>query len=110
MRYTHVIIIHFRQEGVAMKIYRPIEVSVKTAEGKVLLCRSYQMCCDRTPNSLPSKYYKDVIVKGAIQNGLPEAYIEFLKAIKCNDFEGSVPIYQMLMKQYVASLADQSVN
>ncbi|XP_006125636.2 gamma-glutamylcyclotransferase [Pelodiscus sinensis] len=81
-----------KQEGVEDGFYVPIEVSVRTQEGKVLTCRSYQMTdyiCD-----LPSPQYKKVICMGAKQNGLPAAYQKKLEAIETNNYAGPVSIFE----------------
>lgn len=59
--------------------YDPIQIEVKLIDsGDLVTCRSYTQK-DFYRNSeckLPSKLYKEVIIKGARENGLAEEYIE----------------------------------
>lgn len=50
---------HFRQEGVENGIYIPIEVTVRTQDGEIVKCRSYQM--NDYVHDLPSPQYKRVL-------------------------------------------------
>ncbi|XP_069681439.1 gamma-glutamylcyclotransferase-like isoform X2 [Periplaneta americana] len=85
-----------RQEGVPQNIYFPIQVSIQTESGKTYNCRSYQLC--KTPEAeevlpperQPSQIYLDVIIKGAIESGLPTSYIEELKRIPNNGSKGNL--------------------
>ncbi|KAK2921093.1 gamma-glutamylcyclotransferase a [Channa argus] len=74
-----------KQEGVALGIYSPLEVSVETDEG-TMLCRTYQM--NNFHASLPSPQYKQVLCLGAEQNGLPAEYLKSLKVILTNNYSG----------------------
>jgi len=62
-------------------------------------CRSYQLCA--TPEALgdgevlpterqPSQIYMEVIIKGAIESGLPSVYTEELKCIPHNGNRGTM--------------------
>jgi hypothetical protein len=88
-----------RQEGVHQNIYFPTEVCIETLSGSKVICRSYQLCT--TPEALgdgeilpkerqPSKTYLEVIVKGAIESGLPSTYIDELKQIPNNGNKGTM--------------------
>ncbi|CAG0878929.1 unnamed protein product [Darwinula stevensoni] len=81
-----------KQEGVGSGIYRPIEVSVKTKEDFILPCRAYQLIALEEQDKRPSKVYKDVIIRGAEEHGLPHDYIEKLRMIEDNGYDGPVTI------------------
>ncbi|XP_044535469.1 gamma-glutamylcyclotransferase [Gracilinanus agilis] len=81
-----------KQEGVSSGTYVPIQVDVRSLEGDVLTCRSYQMR-DYVP-APPSPQYKTVICKGARQNGLPPDYQRKLEDIETNDYKGPVTVLQ----------------
>ena len=46
----------------------------------------------------PSPHYLDVIIRGAIQSQLPPDYIETLKNIEHNNYQGSSPLYDEVME------------
>lgn len=73
------------QEAVAKGAYSPLEVCVETKQGS-LICRTYQM--NNFKASPPSPQYKEVLCLGAEQNGLPEEYLNRLKAIQTNGYSG----------------------
>ncbi|XP_053719612.1 gamma-glutamylcyclotransferase a [Synchiropus splendidus] len=74
-----------KQEGVNIGCYSPLEVQVETQAGPVL-CRTYQM--NNFHACLPSPQYKQVVCRGAEQNGLPAEYLEKLAAIPTNNYTG----------------------
>ncbi|XP_043498132.1 gamma-glutamylcyclotransferase-like [Polistes fuscatus] len=85
------------QEGVMDNIYFPLTVDVETPSGDVLKCRVYQqtivpanyikpMCLPI--ERLPSPLYLETIIKGAQESQLPDSYIQFLKMISHNGFNG----------------------
>lgn len=80
-------------------MYFPIEVCIETMNGNELNCRSYQLCL--TPESLrdgeilpkerqPSQIYLEVLIKGAMESGLPSTYIEELRKIPNNGKKGNM--------------------
>ncbi|CAD7082753.1 unnamed protein product [Hermetia illucens] len=82
-----------KQEGVDQGVYIPISVPIETPDGQTLICRAYRLT--KLPPELrenepipfdrqPSSTYLKTIIKGAIESGLPEKYIEFLKHFKHN--------------------------
>lgn len=89
----------YSQEGVESGIYRPIEVNVETADKRLLTCRSYRLCetTDEGDNR-PSPQYLDVILRGARQNKLPEDYVDFLKSFEHNNYQGTVELYESVLK------------
>lgn len=89
--------------------YRPIEVCVESAEGRRYQCRSYQILEQTTRNDdgdggreeaenvrtekwQPSGIYMKVIVKGAVENGLPDPYVESLRRVEHNGYYGPVDL------------------
>ncbi|XP_039192200.1 gamma-glutamylcyclotransferase isoform X3 [Crotalus tigris] len=81
-----------RQEGVENGIYIPIEVTVRTQDGKIVKCRSYQM--NDYVHDLPSPQYQRVICLGAKQNELPMDYQKKLNSIETNNYAGPVPVFE----------------
>ncbi|EDV97873.1 GH17111 [Drosophila grimshawi] len=86
------------QEGVHLGIYRPISVQVKLhGRGTEISTRAYhlvhqpesnlhEMEPDQVPeNRQPSKTYLQVLVKGAIESGIPENYVKWLQGLKHNN-------------------------
>ncbi|KAM9385530.1 gamma-glutamylcyclotransferase-like [Pholidichthys leucotaenia] len=73
------------QEGVPRGMYSPLEVSVETDNG-TMLCRTYQM--NNFHAFPPSPQYKQVMLMGAGQNGLPENYVKMLEAVQTNNYTG----------------------
>lgn len=72
--------------------YAPITVNVETIGGLTYKCRTYQLEKQMDGDDRPSKVYKSVIVKGAIENGLPNDYIESLLKINDNGYNGPVEV------------------
>ncbi|ALC45021.1 CG4306, partial [Drosophila busckii] len=86
------------QEGVHQSLYKPITVNVKLAGQENLLpARAYlmvdqpqsnlhELAPDAVPESRqPSKTYLKVMVVGAIESGIPNDYVDFLKRIRHNN-------------------------
>merc|ERR1712227_11453 len=86
------------QEGVHTGIYKPVQIQVDTGGGECLSCRSYQLLKSST-DKRPSPHYLDVIIRGAVQNALPEDYITQLRSIETNTYTGDVPLYEQVIKQ-----------
>ncbi|KAK7098208.1 hypothetical protein V1264_002560 [Littorina saxatilis] len=82
-----------KQEG----IYTPMEVEVAGMDGGRYTCRTYQLRIGWPPGP-PSPHYKDVIIRGARQNSLPDHYLKYLESIKDNGFQGDVPVYNDVMR------------
>ena len=90
----------FRQEGVHLEIYKPIFVEVTTTEGEVLKCRCYQQITELEEDRRPSAVYKNVMVRGARENGVPEDYINNeLITIIDNGYDGDVEVKLELEKR-----------
>jgi hypothetical protein len=51
----------------------------------------------------PSPHYKDVLVKGAQQNSIPQTYIEFLQNIEDNGYSGDIPVYNAVIDSLKSS-------
>ncbi len=87
-----------KQEGVEIGLYTPldpIEV-VFVSSGEKVKCRTYQGM--EAPNALPSPYYLDVVLRGAVKTKLPEHYIENQRQTHTNGYEGECGIYQTVMQ------------
>lgn len=99
------------QEGVDRNVYRPLEVTVETPSGSTDICRVYILCDNPGPlHSLdqdftaePSQTYIHVIISGAIESGLPEEYIQWLKSAKHNGQKAKRELVQAL-DDHLASL------
>ncbi|XP_037815953.1 gamma-glutamylcyclotransferase-like [Lucilia sericata] len=85
------------QEGVHLNIYKPLSVSVRQlSNNKTITARVYllvkqpvtdleELERDSIPlDRQPSKTYLQCLVKGAIESGIEEHYIKWLKSIKHN--------------------------
>ncbi|XP_037077804.1 gamma-glutamylcyclotransferase-like [Pollicipes pollicipes] len=80
------------QEGVHQGIYRPLSVMAETPDGRRLACRSYQLAAPPGGDGRPSAVYKRVILLGATENALPDAYLRFLAALPDNGYSGDVDV------------------
>lgn len=95
------------QEGVQDDIYHAMSVNVETSNGTTLNCRVYQQCnnpkeyikpADLSIDRRPSPLYLNMILKGAQENNLPVNYMEFLKTIPHNEYEGEYDISLSLIE------------
>ncbi|KAL6262422.1 hypothetical protein P5V15_007508 [Pogonomyrmex californicus] len=95
------------QEGVQDKIYHAMQINVETPSGTTLNCRVYQQCDnpkeyikpeDFPMEKRPSPLYINMILEGAKENNLPADYIEFLKSIPHNGYEGEYDISLSLIE------------
>ncbi|XP_050463249.1 gamma-glutamylcyclotransferase-like [Cataglyphis hispanica] len=95
------------QEGVQDNIYHVMSVNVETLNGTTLNCRVYQQCnnpkeyikpADLPIDRRPSPLYLNMILKGAQENNIPDDYIEFLKTIPHNGYEGEYDISLSLIQ------------
>ena len=70
---------------------------------EIIDCVSYQLLPERHLSSgsktLPSVVYKDVIIRGAIEHNMPSDYIEKLKNIQDNGYDGKVDINLPLLRK-----------
>ncbi|XP_046585205.1 LOW QUALITY PROTEIN: gamma-glutamylcyclotransferase-like [Haliotis rubra] len=79
--------------------YQRRTVTVTTPDGTTYTCRTYELDGEFDISHTPSPQYKDVIVRGAKQSGLPQAYISQLEAIEDNGFQGEIQVYNTLICQ-----------
>jgi len=81
------------QEGVFRDppAYRRMTAEVTTPAGDLVRCRTYQVVAPDRGGFLPSPAYRDTIVTGAIEVGLPEPYIAGLRTIRDNGVQGGGP-------------------
>ena len=71
-----------------------------TVGGEVLNCRCYQQIRELEEDRRPSAIYKNVMVRGAIENGVPKDYImNELHAIIDNGYDGEVEVQLDLLKK-----------
>jgi hypothetical protein len=90
-------------------VYRRFDVMVvpcgtdQGGEGGKVKCVSYQLLPERLEMEgsarLPSKVYKDVIVRGARENNLPLEYIQKLDLITDNGYNGNVEVELSLVQK-----------
>lgn len=78
--------------------YRRLTVAVESMEGRTIQCETYQFAGSPAKKA-PSRYYKDVIVRGARQHNLPRHYLQLLEDVQHNQFEGHVPVYDLIMQR-----------
>lgn len=69
--------------------YTRVIVEVLIENNDKLTCLTYEKK-DKSQPGLPSIPYKDTIIKGALQCGLPQDYITMLQGIKDNGYHGAV--------------------
>ncbi|XP_015510107.2 gamma-glutamylcyclotransferase [Neodiprion pinetum] len=90
-----------QQEGVEDKLYFSKIVDIETPNGSFLKCKVYQQCNNPqehlTGNLLPqdrrpSAAYRDTILKGARESGIPSDYIKFLETFPHNGYLGEPEI------------------
>lgn len=90
-----------RQEGVPINEYERIEVAVETVpEGKIVNCFAYQLRPETRQQSievhgknlLPSLRYKNVMIQGAKDHGIPQEYIQMLTNLPDNGYNGDVDV------------------
>ncbi|XP_030372634.1 gamma-glutamylcyclotransferase-like [Scaptodrosophila lebanonensis] len=84
------------QEGVHLGTYVPLTVNVELRNRTTLPARCYHlveqpatnlhnMVWDQVPDARqPSKTYLQCLVKGSIESGIPNEYVQFLQAIRHN--------------------------
>lgn len=86
------------QEGVHQKVYRRITVDVQPMDGEepgpVVKAFSYTLLPERcvAPDKRPSAVYKNVILTGAKEHRLPDAYVDKLKGVEDNGYDGVVAV------------------
>lgn len=61
------------------KGYRKDAVNVVTAAGTVMA--TTYIATEKDPASIPYHWYKALVVAGAVEHGLPSAYIEWLRTV-----------------------------
>ncbi|XP_069113971.1 gamma-glutamylcyclotransferase-like [Argopecten irradians] len=85
-----------KQEG----IYKGFDVKVVSPEGQEFTCRTYKLekIGNSDYDSRPSPHYKDVILRGAKELQLPKDYVGYLQDIPDNGYQGSVEVYEEVMK------------
>ncbi|MCK9486605.1 MAG: gamma-glutamylcyclotransferase [Dehalococcoidia bacterium] len=78
------------QEGVFRNppAYRRLAVEVETPAGDRVRCRTYQVVAPDPDGFAPSPAYKETILSGARDLGLPQAYLGRLEAIADNGVAG----------------------
>uniref|UniRef100_A0A0B7B3N7 gamma-glutamylcyclotransferase n=1 Tax=Arion vulgaris TaxID=1028688 RepID=A0A0B7B3N7_9EUPU len=77
--------------------YHPIDVDVKSEQGEIIKCRTYEMDKTLLTDTKPSPHYKKVVIAGARQNKLPEEYIQFLESFPDNGITRTPPLYQKVI-------------
>ena len=74
-----------------------MDVDIRDTAGERFRCLTYQLRLGWEP-APPSPHYKDIIIRGAQQNQLPENYLHFLKSIRDNGFQGDLTVYNDVIK------------
>ena len=75
--------------------YEPVNFETFTLEGNRLQCRSYRAKNKNATDRHPSPQYLDVMLRGAIENKLPEDYIAKLRQIEHNGYSGVIDLQQL---------------
>lgn len=77
-----------------------MSVQVTTQDGTILNCRCYQQTQNWEIDRRPSLVYKNIMITGAKENGLPEEYISnTLESIVDNGYNGEVQVKLDLLKK-----------
>nr|KAG5712967.1 hypothetical protein BaRGS_021761 [Batillaria attramentaria] len=77
--------------------FTPKEVDVTSTDNQVYRCRVYTQ--ELRATGKPSPHYKDIILRGARQNNLPEGYIKCLESVEDNGYAGEIDIYKQIMEE-----------
>jgi sulfite reductase (NADPH) flavoprotein alpha-component len=73
-------------EAVPFGNYRRVEVDSHPLAGGAAPVQAYTLVSDRrAPEMRPSRRYRDLIVAGALQHGLPGRWVEFLRAVPAGE-------------------------
>ena len=87
--------------------YNRFQVSVMMSNKQMITANTYQLKDEHLNEgeieNLPSPMYKKVILSGAIEHDLPGDYIQFLKSIPDNGYQGSIriPLPDSFLKQCI---------
>lgn len=74
-------------------------MQVTTTTGETLTCRCYQQIRPWEADRRPSAVYKNVMIRGARKNGVPEDYVKnHLETIEDNGYDGDVEVSLDLLK------------
>ena len=88
----------YRQEGVTTGQAKILDVEVVSPKGAKLKCKAYQRTPKEIPKKpLPSPQYLDLIIRGTLQNGIPDDYVNKIKLIETNHNSEKVPAYEESM-------------
>ena len=60
--------------------------------GSVLQAVTYYLVTGQEEDRRPSAVYKDVIVRGAEEHGVPSHYVDWLRSIQDNGYSGEVSL------------------
>ena len=75
-----------------------LDVEVVSPRGEKLKCKTYRRTPKEIPKKpLPSPQYLDLIIHGALQNGIPDEYVNKIKMIETNHNSDKVPAYEEAM-------------
>ncbi|XP_044743554.1 gamma-glutamylcyclotransferase-like [Chrysoperla carnea] len=95
------------QEGVHENMYFRFDATIETPEGNSITCKTYQQTVN--PKMLnegeslpldrrPSELYKNCIIDGAVESGIPNDYVEKLRKIPSVPGEGEKNLIEALKK------------
>ena len=77
-----------KQEGVPYVYQRLEDMKVTTPESETVSVLTYHLVKGLDMAPIPSAVYHSIILKGAMEHGLPDEYMKFLQGIKNNGFKG----------------------
>ena len=86
-----------RQEGVP-SVYNRKQVEVECGDGARVTALTYFLIKPEEQDKRPSGVYKDVIVRGAEEHGIPPYYIDRLRSVEDNGYMGEVSVNVDLRK------------
>lgn len=77
-----------KQEGVPYVYQRLENMEVTTPECEKISVLTYHLVKGLNMDPIPSAVYHSIILKGAMEHGLPDEYVKFLRGIKNNGYKG----------------------
>ncbi|KAK6185825.1 hypothetical protein SNE40_007973 [Patella caerulea] len=75
-----------------------IDVIVEDQIGNKYTCLVFEMGGSDHPGERPSPQYKDIIIRGARQSGIPNDYITVLESIEDSGYDGPHALYSQVLE------------
>ncbi|KAK4021026.1 hypothetical protein OUZ56_002960 [Daphnia magna] len=93
-------VVWIKENNTITALDKPLSVQVVTIDGETLICRCYQQTREWEIDRRPSAVYKNIMIKGAKENGVPEHYVKNnLETIEDNGYNGEVQVKMDLLQK-----------